>query len=64
MSKTTATPKSSKHADTQKAEFQKMVDGSKEKIVGALKENVVDMYDCAIISISCVLCGLLMARID
>ena len=64
MSKTTAKQKSFKHADTQKAEFQKMVDGSKEKIVGVLKENVVDMYDCANIFITCDLCGSLMARTD
>lgn len=43
MTKTMAKQKASKQADTHKAEFQKMVEASKQKAVGALKENVLDM---------------------
>lgn len=53
MTKAMAKQKSSKQTDTHKAEFQKMVEGSKEKTVGALKENALNMYERPMIFIGC-----------
>lgn len=62
MTKTATKQKASKQADTHKADFQKMLDGMKEKTVGALKENAVDVYEQPMIYISCAI--ILMARPD
>lgn len=43
MAKTATKQKASKQADTYKAEFQKVLEGIKEKTMGALKENAVDV---------------------
>lgn len=62
MTRTATKQKASKQADTHRAEFQKMLEVMKEKTVGTLKENAVDVYEQAMIFISCAI--MLMARPD